>query len=162
MQYQVQVRSYNGHYPGLSIQRREFDSPTHRQISIPPLAQWQSNRLITDRQKFNSSTEDQKVFRSEWNNGVLAGCNPVAFGQVGSIPTHSTKFRMRSAKKYIELLIQTVKKHPVDCIYNMCFVRVRRMARQRIANPYNAGSIPVTYSIQKRIYSVEPEHGAWA
>ena len=26
-----QVRSYNGHYLGLSIRRREFDSPTHRQ-----------------------------------------------------------------------------------------------------------------------------------
>lgn len=25
-----------------------------------------------------------------WNNGVLAGCNPVAPGQVGSIPTSST------------------------------------------------------------------------
>ena len=29
---QFEVRSYNGHYPGLSIQRREFDSPTHRQV----------------------------------------------------------------------------------------------------------------------------------
>ena len=28
------VRSYNGHYPGLSIQRREFDSPTHRQYLL--------------------------------------------------------------------------------------------------------------------------------
>ena len=26
------VRSYNGHYLGLSIRRREFDSPTHRQV----------------------------------------------------------------------------------------------------------------------------------
>jgi hypothetical protein len=26
------VRSYNGHYLGLSIPRREFDSPTHRQV----------------------------------------------------------------------------------------------------------------------------------
>ena len=32
------------------------------------------------------------VFWSEWNNGVLAGCNPVASRQVGSIPTHSTNF----------------------------------------------------------------------
>ena len=30
------VRSYNGHYPGLSIQRREFDSPTHRQVFGSP------------------------------------------------------------------------------------------------------------------------------
>ena len=29
----IKVRSYNGHYPGLSIQRRGFDSPTHRQVS---------------------------------------------------------------------------------------------------------------------------------
>ena len=27
-----------------------------------------------------------------WNNGVLAGCNPVVLGRVGSIPTTSTKF----------------------------------------------------------------------
>jgi len=27
------VRSYNGHYLGLSIRRREFDSPTHRQVN---------------------------------------------------------------------------------------------------------------------------------
>jgi hypothetical protein len=26
------VRSYNGHYLGLSIRRWEFDSPTHRQV----------------------------------------------------------------------------------------------------------------------------------
>ena len=26
------VHSYNGHYPGLSIRRREFDSPMHRQV----------------------------------------------------------------------------------------------------------------------------------
>ena len=26
------ARSYNGHYLGLSIRRREFDSPTHRQV----------------------------------------------------------------------------------------------------------------------------------
>ena len=26
------MRSYNGHYLGLSIRRREFDSPTHRQV----------------------------------------------------------------------------------------------------------------------------------
>ena len=28
------VRSYNGHYLGLSIRRREFDSPTHRQVLL--------------------------------------------------------------------------------------------------------------------------------
>ena len=28
------VRSYNGHYLGLSIPRREFDSPTHRQVRV--------------------------------------------------------------------------------------------------------------------------------
>ena len=106
--HQFKARSYNGYYRGLSIRRWEFDSPTSRQFcccsesvsdkhlveittTFPPLAQWQSNRLITDRQKFNSSTEDQ-VFWSEWNNGVLAGCNPVASRQVGSIPTHSTRF----------------------------------------------------------------------
>ena len=29
------ARSYNGHYPGLSIRRREFDSPTSRQVLYP-------------------------------------------------------------------------------------------------------------------------------
>lgn len=29
----LMVRSYNGHYLGLSIRRREFDSPTHRQYN---------------------------------------------------------------------------------------------------------------------------------
>ena len=32
--------------------------------------------------------------------------------------------------------------------FNMVNVGVTRTARERIANPYNAGSSPVTYSIQ--------------
>ena len=42
--------------------------PRVAKFLIPPLAQWQSNRLITDRQKFNSSTEDQVLYLS----GVMA------------------------------------------------------------------------------------------
>ena len=43
-----QVRSYNGHYLGLSIRRREFDSPTHRQsfyVSVRRMARQQIANL---------------------------------------------------------------------------------------------------------------------
>ena len=48
------VRSYNGHYLGLSIRRREFDSPTHRQIPLLFSLKW---RLISDR---DPVAEDRK------------------------------------------------------------------------------------------------------
>ena len=106
------ARSYNGYYRGLSIRRWEFDSPTSRQVLYSRIIKWHNNRLITGLRKFDSCSgnqvlesiqqfknftvyekkADSVVFWSEWNNGVLAGCNPVASRQVGSIPTHSTNF----------------------------------------------------------------------